>query len=184
MLPVGAVDMYSSIPIDSARIGSFWFLLIFVEPLSITTSIITLLQATNTVISVCYDYSAALKGAPWELSKVLRELKGLRDVLESLEKLAKASADANPAAHSQLPTLELLCNFKRGSGPLMACLDEINRIKIKLSPPSWSGKDGSRRQAMIKALGRPLKEKDTMRSLQNIGRFKVTLTLALTSDQT
>lgn len=153
------------------------------DPLSITASIITVLQATNAVISVCYDYNAALKGAPWELSKVMDELKGLRGVLENLAKVTKAAADANPASQSRLPTLELLCDSTSGSGPLISCLDEINRIKTKLSPPSWSGKDGSKRQALMQVLGWPLKEQDTRRSVETIGRLKSTLTLALTSDQ-
>ena len=152
------------------------------DPLSITASIVAVLQATSAVISVCYDYSAAIKGAPWELSKVTDELKGLRDVLESLAKLSKAAADADPAAQSRLPALELLCDPKANGGPLAACLDEINGLKAKLSPPSWSGKDGSKRQALIKALGWPLKAKDTQRSLENISRFKGTLNVALTSD--
>ena len=153
------------------------------DPLSITASIVAVLQATNAVISVCYDYSAALKGAPWELSKVADELKGLRDVLESLATLANTAANADSTAQSRLPTLEQVCDSKTDSGPLASCLSEIDRIYTKLIPPSWSGKDGSKRQALIKALGWPLKAKDTQKALENISKFKSILTLALASDQ-
>lgn len=154
------------------------------DPLSITASIIAVLQATNAVIAVCSDYSAVLKSAPWELSKVIDELKGLQAVLGNLVKLATSAVDADPTtARSRLPTLELLCDSTTSSGPLTRCLDEINQIKNKLSPPSWSGKDGSKRQAIIQALGWPLRETDTRRSLENIGGFKSTLALALTTDQ-
>lgn len=153
------------------------------DPLNITASIISVLQAINAVISVCYDYSAALKGAPWELSKVVDELRDLRDVLENLERVVKKTGNADPTTHSRLPTLKLLCDSMKGSESLVDCLEEVNRIRNKLSPPSWSGKDGSKRQALIQVLGWPLKEQDTRRSLETIDRFKSTLTLALTSDQ-
>lgn len=83
--------------------------------------------------------------------------------------------DADPAAQSRLPTLQLLCDCRLRSGPLNNCLDEINRIKTKLSPPGWSGKDVSKRQALIQGLGWPLKKQDTWRSLET----NITLTLSL-----
>jgi hypothetical protein len=57
------------------------------EPLSITTGVITILQATTTVITICYNFRAALKNESWSLTSIINELKGLRDILERLEEL-------------------------------------------------------------------------------------------------
>jgi hypothetical protein len=154
------------------------------DPLSITASIIAVLQATNAVISVCYDYSSAVRNSSWELPRVTEEVRSLRNVLESLEQLAKKAEGADPAAETQLLTLKLLCESGVGPGPLASCLQELERLKNKLSPPDWAGRDGSKRRAFIQALGWPLKEGDTRKTLENLGRFKTTLNLAMTADQT
>ena len=151
------------------------------DPLSITTSIIAVLQATNAVISVCYDYSTAVKDSSWELPRVTEEVKSLRNVLEALEQLAKKAESADQSAKTQLPTLRLLC--EPDVGPLVMCLAEMEALEKKLTPPSWSGRVGSKRRALVQALSWPLREGDTKKILENIGRFKVTLNLAMTVDQ-
>ena len=150
------------------------------DPLSITASIIAVLQATNAVVSVCYDYSCAMKSSSWELPRVIEEVKDLRNVLETLEQLAKKAENADLAAKGRLPTLKLLCNPE---GLLAMCLRELQELKEKLDPPGWSGQVGSKRRAFIQALSWPLKEDDTKKTLEKIGRLKATLNLALTVDQ-
>src|SRR5438552_12640305 len=100
------------------------------DPLSITASIITVLQATNAVISICYDYSAAVNNFSWELPRVTGEVKSLRNVLETLEQLAKKAESADPAAEPQLPALKLLC--ESDAGPLAICFVELEALEKKL----------------------------------------------------
>lgn len=57
------------------------------DPLSISASIIALLQATSALISVCYDFRACIKNAPWSLTRVIDEVKSLRNILETLDRL-------------------------------------------------------------------------------------------------
>lgn len=54
------------------------------DPLSISASIVAILQATTTVISICYDFRACIK--------VIDEVKSLRNILETLEQLSQAQA--------------------------------------------------------------------------------------------
>ena len=150
------------------------------DPLSITASIISVLQATNAVVSICYEYSCAMKNSSWELPRVTEEVKGLRNILETLEPLARKAENADPAAEGRLPTLKLLCNHE---GLLAMCLGELEVLKKKLDPPDWSGQVGSKRRAFVQALSWPLKEGDTKKTLEKIGRLKATLNLALTVDQ-
>lgn len=149
------------------------------DPLSITASVITVLEAAGKVISICYNYRASTKKTSWELPKVIEEVKSLRDVLEAVEQLA-VKAESADGGTTQLPTLKQHCGRK---GPLAGCLEELGALEKKLSPPSWSGPAGSTRRGLIEALGWPLKEGETKKTLENIGRFKATLNIALTVDQ-
>ena len=149
------------------------------DPLGITASVITVLQATHAILSVCYDYSSAVGNSSWELRRVTKEVKSLRDVLETLEKLAEG---AGPAAETQLPTLKRLCEPKEGH--LAMCLVELKTLEKKLAPLSCTEQAGSKRRAIIQALGWPLREGDTKKTLKNISRFRAILNLAITADQT
>jgi hypothetical protein len=156
------------------------------DGLSVAASIIAVLQAANAVVSVCYDYRAAVKDSSWELPRVTEEVKGLRNVLETLESLASDLEKPGSDAKSRLPTLQLLCKPKTGNegGLLAMCLEELNNLKKKLAPPKWAGSAGSKRLAVTQALRWPLKESETNKTLESIGRFRDMLTLALTADQT
>ena len=151
------------------------------EGLGLAASIIAVLQITNSVISVCYDYSAAVQGTSWELPQVRAEMESLRDILQALESLAKQAEFTNSVAGTRLPTLSLLM------GPdslLQNCFHEVERLEKRLKSPSWSDGFGPRRKALIQALRWPLKEAETKKALENISRFKSTLVLALSADST
>ena len=152
------------------------------DPLGVTASIIAVLQAANTIISICCNYSAAVKGASWELPKVTKEVQGLRDVLEILASLAKRSENADPSADTRLPALRLLC--EPDAGPLAMCKAELESLKTKLEPPKWTGPATSKRTALMLTLSWPLKEGETKKMLQNMERYKTTLSMALEIDQT
>lgn len=150
------------------------------EALGLVASIIAVLQITNTVISVCHDYGAALHGASSELSQVQNEIETLRDVLQTLEPLAKQAELAGPAAGTSLSALFLIC----GPNSLLEhCLDEVKRLDEKLKSPSWSNRFGPKRKALVQALRWPLKEAETRKILEKLERFKNTLALAVNVDQ-
>ena len=110
-------------------------------------------------------------------------MRRLHNILESLEQLAKKAESTGSVAGTWLPTLKLLGDNVGQGAPLTNCLLELERLKRKLCPPSWSGRDGSKRRAFVQAVTWPLKEVDTRQTLESIGRFKETLRLALDADQ-
>lgn len=148
------------------------------EALGVVSGVIACLQITNTVLSVCYYYNAALQGASWELSRIQKEMEDLRTVLQALEPVANATVSSNQA---QLPTLALLCTPQ---GPLETCLKEIGRLQEKLKPPEWTKNHGRKRTALVQSLRWPLKEAETIKILETISRIKETLQLALGTDHT
>lgn len=156
------------------------------DPLSAAASILAILQVTSKVVSICYDYRAAAKDSSWELPRVIEEVKSLRNVLETLEKLAHEMEGPGADARARLPTLQILCKPRTGDegGLLDMCFEELNRLRDKLTPPKWMGPTGSKRQAIGQVLRWPLNKTDTIKMLETIGRFRDLLTLALTADQT
>ena len=152
------------------------------EALSVTANIIAVLHAANTIIDICCDYSAAIRGASWELPKVTKELQSLRDVLELLKGLSKRVEDTDPSADARLPALIRMC--KSDAGPLAMCNAELKSLTQKLKPPKWTGPVTSKRTALIQTITWPLKEDETKKMLQNLERYKTTLSMALDVDQT
>lgn len=136
------------------------------DALSISANIITLVQATDEVVTFCFNYAAAAKGAPWALSKVIDDLKSLRNVLESLEQLSRSGDDTDPASTSRLGTINVLCDIE--NGPIAK---ELKYLGEKLRPPNWASRDRSRRKALVQSLIWPLKEGETKETLQNIERL-------------
>lgn len=147
------------------------------DALSIATGIITLIDATHKVISICQNYKAAVKGADWELPRIIEEVESLRGVLQCLERLAKQAKTGDPAAMSQLPQLSGLCDPKTGTFAL--CLSELQTLERKLIPPGWTGESESKLRNLIQALGWPLKKAFVKETLGNLERFKASLNLNL-----
>ncbi len=80
------------------------------DPLSISASVITLIQATNGVIHLCFDYASTVKGASRAISGLLEEIKSLRNILESLERLLASSDNPDTAPAIELKEVAALCN--------------------------------------------------------------------------
>ena len=148
------------------------------DPLIVSASIVTLIDTTNAVISCCRNYSAAVKDAPWAVSRTISNLRSLRSVLESLEQLVSSDEARNSVGSLQLETVQSL--ELKSDGPLAT---ELNGLESKLRPPKWAGPDGSKRKAFAQSLAWPFKERETEKVLQRIESLKSSLELALSKDQ-
>ena len=152
------------------------------DPFSITSAVVTVLQATESIISVCCDYRSSIKGSSWEVSRVLENTRALRDVLRTLERLADKAETSGSTEQSRLPDLKSLCD--PDVGVLNRCCTELQRLNKKLAPPAWSGPPGSKRRGLVEALSWPLKKGDTEKVLDSIASFANTISLAVMADQT
>jgi hypothetical protein len=151
------------------------------DPLSVTASVIAVLQAANTVIAVCYDFRAAIKDQPWALSRITSSINELRLILGRLEQVANESElNFDETNIARLTTLEVLC---QEGGAISNCLAELRTLEKKLVPGSWAGKDGSKRRALIQSIGWQFRGKEAEEMLQRLEEYKSTLNLAITMDQ-
>lgn len=151
------------------------------EALALAASVVALLQITDSVISICHDYSSDARGASWEVPSIRTGLEKLREVLRTLESLAEQTESKSASSGTRLPTLKALCG--RG-GLLQTCLDVVTRLDQRLKTPGWSHRFGPKRKALLQALRWPLNEAETKKTLQMIDRSTGILNLAIVTDQT
>ena len=142
------------------------------EVVGAASSIITVIQITGSLVSICYDYQKGIRHYPKDLIKITHELQSLRNVLERLVDIAHSQDDSASIA---LPTLDSL---NHPGGPLEICKEELGKLELKLAP----AKD--RLQQVGRALTWPLKEKDVRKTLGTLARQRGLFQLALTADQT
>ena len=142
------------------------------EVVGAVASVITVIQVTARVVSVCYDYQSGIRHYPKDIVKITHELQGLRNVLERLADLVQSEDDSTLVA---LPALDSL---NGSGGPLEVCEGELKQLEVKLAPA----------RGRLKQVGRaimwPLTEKDVQKTLAILARQRGLFQLALTADQT
>ena len=143
------------------------------DPLSVTAGVVAVLQAANAVISLCYDFRAAIKNSPWALTRILDEVRDLRNVLETIEQLS-------PGAEER-PLLQMLIDPKYS--PLTACFYELSALEQKINVTSNTTWPFKKRIALAKAISWKLNENEVKECLAKIERCKSTLSLAITADE-
>lgn len=151
------------------------------DPLSVITSVIAVLQAANAVISICYDFKAAMKDVPKTLTWIIAEIQELRSVLEMMDQLA--SRDSNPDSGfllKQRRSLEIASEPQ--TGPLAACLRELKSLETLIVGQSGD-KKGSKTKSLIQVMRWQFGGEEIRLSLQRIDRIKSTLNLAITADE-
>jgi hypothetical protein len=105
------------------------------DPLSITSGIIAVLQASHTVISICLECRAAVKKAPTALTKVVYKVKDLRNVLEELEGAASELCEEDRHDSHTGSAMQILA---QSDGPLDRCLAAFNKLEA-LTPSTRDG---------------------------------------------
>jgi hypothetical protein len=139
------------------------------DPLSVTASIIAVIQVTGSVVSAIYNYRTGVKNAPEEAAKIVKDLSGLSQILEKLLQLIEREGYAKV---SRLPSLE---DLVRPDGALESCRKTLERLNAKLQPEQgW--------RAVKQALIWPLKQEYIKSTLDEIATAKATLGFALNVD--
>lgn len=125
------------------------------DPLSVTASIIVVIQISGKVVSICYDYRRAIENAAEDAIKIIREIKSLQDVLERLLQLAERDEA------KKIPRLASLQGLTQLEGTLTLCRSELSSLKVKLEAPQGIKK-------LLKIMQLPLTEKEVKTTLDSI----------------
>lgn len=140
------------------------------DPLSLTASIITVIQLTGSVVSAIYNYRKSVNSAPEDAAKIIQDLTGLSQILEELLQIIEQDRKTNGV---RLASLEGLA---KSDGPLELCQKILESLNAKLQPEKgW--------RAVRQSLMWPLKQDYIKKILDDVATAKATLGLALTVDQ-
>ena len=163
------------------------------DPISITGTVIAVVQITSSVISICYDYRSSAKGSTREIIQITDELNSLKDVLESLLRVVEKAEEDESRNDGKLATFQLLL---KEEGPLATCKQELVRLKGKLEPEkgwrkvrqnlTWPLKEGEMRRALEAcecASATRLSPASSIDQCALVERLKGTMSLALSTDQ-
>ena len=138
------------------------------DPLSITASIVAVIQISQQLFDLCQIYYKGVKNARNEIKRLRDEITALSDILTQISDLAdEPGADA-------LATLDII------KGPLQRCGDDLSLLSQRLDP----GHGKEMKQFGFHALKWPFSTKQVDKTLAVIDRHKNMFTLALTADQT
>ena len=140
------------------------------------SSIIAIVQISQTIISVCQFYIDAVNGVSSDLRVILIEVSALKGIAKSLQFLTKPDI-ANSGLLNELAAI---------TGPIDGCKKALEELEALFPPATVSVKgQRSKRQklgAAAAVLAWPLKAGKAKKLLQEIIQHKTTINLALTAE--
>ena len=148
-----------------------------IEVIAVGASVIAIIQITDRIIGLCKFYIETARDAPSDLRVILLETSALKTIFENLQFLMACSSEVSATVRS----------LAGHNGPLKGCSRSISELE-KLFPSDCvqgMGKSrGKRRKVKVTlaALAWPLKESKAKKLLDEIMRYKMTISLALTTE--
>ena len=139
------------------------------DGLSAAANVIAVIDISTKVVTLCFQYSAAVKDAKNDIERIEKKVGDIKRVLESVKRLLDGPHKA------QLFTTHGLFQS------LQQCLKEMESLKEDLEP-------GKTRKTMgrfgLRALKWPFTSKQVERIVSSMQSYEQTFTLALQIDQT
>jgi hypothetical protein len=145
------------------------------EGIALAASIIAVIQISERIVGITKRYIEAVQEVPRDLHVILIEISTLKAVFESL-KFVQGSENAVPYNLQNLGH----------NGAIEGCRNTVSELEKLLEPDPKRNSKGKRQkvQAALNTLAWPLKENRAKKLLDDISRFKITITLALSSEST
>jgi hypothetical protein len=137
------------------------------EALAVVSSIISVVQISDRVISLCGQYVGKVRGADKEIFQIISAITALKGILEFLHTFVN-----NDGNKDRLPLLQSLCGPQQ---PLEICRAALAEVESKLRPK----RDHN---GLLKAITWPWKWKDIGPVLEDIEKQKTLMLLAMQGD--
>jgi Fungal N-terminal domain of STAND proteins len=146
------------------------------EVLSLTASVVGIIQIADRIAGVCISYIDSVKDYPKDLRRIYVEVTSLKVVFQSLRFLDEDDAEDSTA----------LQTLRDHDGPVIECKKAMADLSELLprAEPQISRK-GAKRQKINKALATlawPLKADRARKLLDDIIQYKLTISVALTGE--
>ncbi|KAF2194571.1 vegetative incompatibility protein HET-E-1, partial [Zopfia rhizophila CBS 207.26] len=134
------------------------------DGLSGAASVITVIDISTKIVSLCYQYSSEVKKAKIDIELIQRKVTDIKKLLERIKQLLDGPNGP------RLPVTHELCDS------LLKCLRALQELKTQLEP-------GKTRKAMsrfgMRALKWPFTSKEVEKMVINLEGYKQTFSLAL-----
>jgi hypothetical protein len=148
-----------------------------VEVIAVGSSVIAIIQITDRIIGLCKFYIETARDAPSDLRVILLETSMLKTIFENLQFLIACSSEASAIVRS----------LAGKDGPIEGCWRSISELEKLFPSDSVQGMGKSRGKkrkvkAALATLAWPLKESKAKKLLDEITRYKMTISLALTTE--
>lgn len=147
------------------------------EIIAVGASLIAVIQVADRIIGICKSYISSVHDAPSDLRAILIEISAAKAVYENLKFLDSCGSPGS-----------LLSNSLSGAdGPIEGCLRSVNELAglFPTDDVRVKGQGQSKRRKIkstLVSLAWPLKETKARKLLEDILRYKSTITLALMTD--
>jgi hypothetical protein len=140
------------------------------DSLSGAASVITVVDLSAKIASLCFQYSVAVKNAKEDIQRLQRRVNDIKDILEQVKQLLDGQDKVRVSATSKL-----------SDSSLQQCFLQLEELKTRLEP-------GKSRKIMsrlgVRALKWPFTSKEVEKIVITLEKYKQTFSLALQVDQT
>lgn len=147
------------------------------EILAVGASVIATIQITERITGLCRFYIESVRDAPADLRLISIETSTLKTLFENVKLLVDCDRGVSTTLNS----------LSGEGGPIEGCRRSVADLE-KLFPPEFRQFNGQTRpkkrrvMATLATLAWPLKENKARRLLNEITRYKMTITLTLTTE--
>jgi hypothetical protein len=157
------------------------------DPLSVTASVIAIIQIVSEVSGHCMQYIKSAKNTNKLILQLVQEIGGLQIVLRTLKELAQRGThvlqngedeDAEETSYL-LPTVHKICQLEH---VFEECLRKLEQLERDIVPSSQVNL--TKKQSFFRALHWPLKEAYMKNIMDDINHYIALFSLALTLDET
>src|SRR5947207_15459973 len=97
------------------------------DPLSVTSSVIAVIQLATKIISICQDYVVNVLVAPNDLRNIIIEVGSVNCILDVIKLLESQPSHGCDSA--------ILTQLKAPDGPLKACEQALSDLDMLIPPP-------------------------------------------------
>ncbi len=148
------------------------------DPLSITSSVIAILQLSNTVYTAAKEYYTGVKDAPKEIERLLDELKTFNDVLIHLSDIAaKAEKNDKGSAMQEIShkgtCLPSVTKLLEPDAALRLCFAEMQQFMDRVT---------TQKSKMKKALKWPFQKEEVYQTIGRLQKLQSLLEFAIATD--
>lgn len=143
------------------------------DPLSVSASVIAILQLSGKIISACIAYISSVRDAPKDLRTIMVEIQSLQAIVRVMDLTSSQSTRVDDGLGAPLEACR---------ASLKELSDLLDHQTTQSSPQVGPPAKKSKTLPTLSSLAWPLKHRRVKALMEDISRHKATITLSLTAN--